>query len=131
MDRMAAAGGYDRVREFLEQGRADHRRVTAEWLAGRLGVPVAECAYMLDVLAAEGIVRRHGGAGAATWYAPVVPRSWVGLRRAAVGLLALLACTAVVATGVLMHHVFYFAIGLALGLMIAFAWLDWELRARG
>jgi hypothetical protein len=43
---------------------------------------------------------------------------------------AVAASAAVVAAGALLEHVFYFAMGLALGIMIAFAWLDWELRSR-
>jgi hypothetical protein len=46
------------------------------------------------------------------------------------GVLILASSVAIVALSTLLHHVFFFAVGLALGLLIAFAWLDWELRSR-
>ena len=130
MDRATAPPGYGRVRTFLESGQADDRRLTAEWLAGRLGVPLTDCAGALDCLAADGLVRRHKRADAPPWFDVVPPPTYVGLRRVALGLLVLLCSVAVVVTGAMLQHVFFFALGLGLGLMIAFAWLDWELRSR-
>ncbi|HEV8637567.1 MAG TPA: hypothetical protein VG370_25390 [Chloroflexota bacterium] len=130
MDRATAPASYDRVRAFLESGQANGRRVTAEWLAGRLGVPVLDCSGALDQLAADGLVRRQTRPDEPPWFAVVPPGACVGLRRVGLGLLVLLISVAVVATGAMLQHVFYFALGLGLGLMIAFAWLDWELRSR-
>jgi hypothetical protein len=119
---------YTRVRSFLEGGHADGRRVTAEWLAGRLGVPVDSCELALDRLARERVVRRRGRGGGATWFD--VASGVTGPRRLAVAVLAVAASGGVVVTGAMLEHVFYVAMGLALGIMIAFAWVDWELRAR-
>jgi hypothetical protein len=121
---------FDRVRRFVDAGRVDNRRLTAEWLAGRLGVPLSDCSSALDCLAADGVIRRHGRADGPPWFDVVPPPSWVGLRRIGLGLLVLLCSVGVVVAGAMLKHVFFFALGLGLGLMIAFAWLDWELRSR-
>jgi hypothetical protein len=130
VDRATASAGYDRVRAFVESGQANGRRLTAEWLAGRLGMPVLECSGALDDLAADGLVRRHARSDGPPWFDVVPPGAWVGLRRIGLGLLVLLTSVAVVLAGAMLQHVFYFALGLGVGLMIAFAWLDWELRSR-
>lgn len=127
---VADATSYARLREFLEADELGDRRLTAEWLAGRLHMPLRTCAASLDRLANEGHVHRHTRAGDAPWFAVVPPAPRTGLRRIALGLLVALVCTAVVGTGAMLNHIFFFALGLAIGLMIAFAWLDWELRSR-
>ena len=122
--------GQARARRFIEDGRADARRVTAEWLAGRLGVPVEDCATALEELAAEGVIRRHQRRGLHPWFDLETRGAVRGSRRIVLAVVAVLASCSVIAAGALLEHVFYFVTGLALGIMIAFAWLDWELRAR-
>jgi hypothetical protein len=130
VDRAIAPPGYERVRAFLESGQANGRRLTAEWLAGRLGVPLRDCCGALDCLAADGLVRRHDRSDGPPWFDVVPPPGRVGLRRIGLGLLVLLGSAAIALGGAMLQHVFFFALGLGLGLMIAFAWLDWELRSR-
>ena len=121
---------YARLRLFLETEELATRRLTAEWLAGRLLLPLGECARALDRLATEGIVQRHGRVDAPPWFEVVPPASRAGLRHVALGVVILAAAIAIVTLSTLLHHIFFFAVGLALGLLIAFAWLDWELRSR-
>jgi hypothetical protein len=121
---------YARLRLFLETEDLATRRLTAEWLAGRLVLPLRECAQALDRLANEGVVQRRGRLGTTPWFEIVPPASRAGLRHFVLGVLILAVSAAIVALSTLLHHVFFFAVGLALGLLIAFAWLDWELRAR-
>ena len=128
MESTLARDAYERVRGFLEGGQVDGRRVTAEWLAGRLGVPVETCELALQRLARERVVRRHARRGGPAWFdvAPYV----TGRRRLLVAVAAVAVSGGVVAAGAMLEHVFYFAMGLALGIMVTFAWLDWELRSR-
>jgi hypothetical protein len=128
--RAEAATSYARVRLFLEHEDLTARRLTAEWLAGRLVLPLRECAQLLDRMASEGLVRRHGAPDAPPWFEVVPPREGTGLRHALFGAMILASSVAIVALSTLFHHIFFFAVGLALGLLIAFAWLDWELRSR-
>ena len=121
---------YARLRLFLESEDLATRRLTAEWLAGRLVLPLRECAQALDQLAGEGVVQRHGRLDATPWFEVVPPPSRAGLRHLMLGVLILAVSVAIVALSTLLHHIFFFAVGLALGLLIAFAWLDWELRSR-
>jgi hypothetical protein len=121
---------YARLRLFLESEDLTSRRLTAEWLAGRLVLPLRECAQGLDRLASEGVVQRHVQGGAPPWFEVVPPASRAGVRHFVLGVLIIAISFAIVALSTLLHHVFFFAVGLALGLLIAFAWLDWELRSR-
>jgi hypothetical protein len=130
VDQAIAPPGYGRVRAFLESGQAQDRRLTAEWLAGRLGVPLPDCTSALDCLTADGVVRRHKRADGPPWFDLAPAPSHTGLRRAVVGMLVLISSIAVAVAGAMLHHIFFFALGLGLGLMIAVAWLDWELRPR-
>ena len=120
----------ERVRRFVEDGRVDNRRVTAEWLAGRLGLSVGECTAALQALSADGVLRRHRRRGEPPWFEVETHGAVRGSRRVLLAAVALLASCSVVAAGALLEHVIYFAMGLAVGIMIAFAWLDWELRSR-
>jgi hypothetical protein len=129
-ERVADATTYARLRAFLEGEELGDRRLTAEWLAGRLSIPLWRCAGALDQLASEGLVHRHTRPGEPPWFDLVSPAPRTALRRLGLGLVVLVICAAVVGTGAMLHHVFYFALGVAIGLMIAFAWLDWELRSR-
>ena len=121
---------YARLRLFLESEELTTRRLTAEWLAGRLVLPLRECAQALDQLASDGLVRRHARHDSTPWFEVVPPPSRDGLRHLVLGVLILAVSIAIVALSTLLHHIFFFAVGLALGLLIAFAWLDWELRSR-
>src|SRR5204863_1024098 len=115
---------------FLESDDLTGRRLTAEWLAGRLGIPLRVCAASLDQLATEGMVHRHRRAGEAPWFDVVPPATASGLRRFALGVVVIAFSLALAGAGAMLHHIFYFALGMALGLLVAFAWLDWELRSR-
>ena len=128
--RAEVPSSYARLRRFLETEDLATRRLTAEWLAGRLVLPLRECAQVLDRLASEGLVQRHGRFDATPWFEVVPPASRAGLRDLMLGVLILALSVAIVAGSTLLHHIFFFAVGLALGLLIAFAWLDWELRQR-
>jgi hypothetical protein len=128
--RAEASSSYARLRLFLETEELATRRLTAEWLAGRLVLPLRECAQLLDRLASEGLVQRHLRNDAAPWFEVVPPANRTGLRHFMLGVLILASSVAIVALSTLLHHVFFFAVGLALGLLIAFSWLDWELRSR-
>ena len=130
MEPAVVSGALERVRRFVEGGRVDNRRMTAEWLAGRLGLPVGACAAALQQLATDGVLRRHGRRGEPPWFEVETHGAVRGSRRLLVALFAVVASGAVVATGAMLEHVFYFAMGLAVGIMITFAWLDWELRSR-
>jgi hypothetical protein len=130
MEPAVVSEGEARVRRFVEGGRVDSRRLTAEWLAGRLGVPVGECAAALQALAADGVLQRHGRRGEPPWFEIETRGAVRGSRRVLLAAVALLASCSVVAAGALLEHVIYFAMGLAVGIMITFAWLDWELRSR-
>jgi hypothetical protein len=128
--RTEVADTYARLRLFLESEELGTRHLTAEWLAGRLVLPLRECAQVLDRLAREGLVRRREEHDSPPWFEVVPPTSGTGLRHFMLGVLILTSSIAIVALSTLFHHVFFFAVGLALGLLIAFAWLDWELRSR-
>jgi hypothetical protein len=130
IDRQAGTASYAKLRLFLESEDVGARRLTAEWLAGRLLLPLRECAQGLDRLASEGVVRCRGREEGTLWFELVPPASRAGLRHFLLGVMIVAASLSVVVLGAMLHHVFYFAVGLALGLLIAFAWLDWELRAR-
>ena len=129
-EKVSDATSYVRLRAFLETDDLSDRRLTAEWLAGRLLLPLRECAQGLDRLASEGLVQRHGSHDAPPWFEVVPPASRAGLRHAVLGIMILGAAIAIVTLSTLLHHIFFFAVGLALGMLIAFAWLDWELRSR-
>jgi hypothetical protein len=127
----ADATSYARLRTFLDEEDVGSRRLTAEWLAGRLILPLSECARVLDRLAGEGIVRRHyAREEGLPWFEVVPPPERTGLSHLFLAVIIVAASVSVVALGAILHHVFFFAVGLALGLLIAFAWLDWELRSR-
>jgi hypothetical protein len=128
--RTELATSYARLRSFLETEDLLERRLTAEWMAGRLVLPLRECAQGLDRLAGEGLLRRHCTADSPPWFEVVPPSSRAGLRHFMLGVVILTLSVAVVTLSTLFHHIFFFAVGLALGLLIAFAWLDWELRSR-
>jgi hypothetical protein len=128
--RAEVPSSYARLRLFIETEDLGARHLTAEWLAGRLVLPLRECAQGLDRLASEGLVQRYAHDGAAPWFEVVPPSSQTGLRHFMLGVLIIASSVAIVALSTLLHHVFFFAVGLALGLLIAFSWLDWELRSR-
>lgn len=129
-ERVADATGYGRLRAFLETEELTERRLTAEWLAGRLSIPLRSCGALLDQLASEGVVHRHTRVGEAPWFDVVPPSPRTGFRRFVLGLVVLVLCAVVVGAGVMLHHIFWFVFGLTVGFMMAFAWLDWELNTR-
>ena len=129
-ERLLGKTSYTRIRDFLESEEVNGRTVTAEWLAGRLSIPLRACIGGLDVLTSEGFVFRHVRPDGPPWF-ECVPRSTNSNgRRVGLGIIVLIASIAVVVAGAMLQHVLYFALGLGLGLMIAISWLDWEMRAR-
>lgn len=129
-EKVADATSYGRLRTFLEAEELTERRLTAEWLAGRLGIPLRSCGALLDQLAREGVVHRHSRADDAPWFDVVPPSPRTGFRRFLLGIVVMAICAGVVGTGAMLHHIFWFALGLTVGFLIAFAWLDWELNTR-
>lgn len=129
-ERVADASTYVRVRAFLDSEDLSDRRLTAEWLAGRLGIPLRKCAALLDQLAREGIVQRHTRAGDAPWFDVVPPSPRGGVRRVLLGIAVLALCAAVVGAAAMLRHISWLAPAMAIGLIVAFAWLDWEIRSR-
>ncbi len=128
--RLLNNASYTRIRDFIESEDVNGRRVTAEWLAGRLGIPLRACLGGLDILTSEGFVFRHVRPDGPPWFECVPRTSNTSGRRVGLGIVVLIASIAVVVAGAMLQHVLYFALGLGLGLMIAISWLDWEMRAR-
>lgn len=125
------SSAYARVRAFLESEDTSERRVTVEWLAGRLHLPIADCAEVVERLVGESALRRHrGGPSEGSWFEILSPPPAAGVRHAVLGTLTICVSIAIVVLGAMLHHIFFFALGLGLGLLIAFAWLDWELKSR-
>ena len=116
------------IRAFFESPAARRRAVTAEWLAGRLGLPIPLCDAALSRLIASHDVRRVRRSKAT----PVYERSDSAVGHLGSRLIIALVVLAVVAAAVFValhsRYVFLAAEALAIGLIIAFAWLDAELR---
>lgn len=116
------------IRAYLESPAARERAVTAEWLAGRLGLPLPLCDVALGRLIAARAIRRIRRSKAAPVYlrADATSRRLGGRLVIALGILAVIT----VAIFIALHsrYVFIGAEALAIGLIIAFAWLDAELH---
>lgn len=116
------------IREFFGSPEANRRAVTLEWLAGRLGLPLVLCEAALGRLVAAGQIRRIGRSKTT----PVFTQHERGRRRIA-GHLLVAAIVLAIAFGAAFiainsRYVFVAVEALAIGLIVAFAWLDAELR---
>jgi hypothetical protein len=116
------------IRGYLETPAARQRPVTSEWLAGRLGLPLSVCEHALSRLVSARVVRRvHRGKTP-----PVYVRATHRVHRVRGHLIVLLAVAIVLGVVVVVvansRFVFVGAEALAIGLIVAFAWLDAELR---
>ena len=116
------------IRGYLDTPLGRQRPVTSEWLAGRLGLPLSICEAALGRLVAASLVHRLRRSKAP----PVYVR---GERRAThlgvhflVAMLVLGIVTLAVFVALNSKYILLGAEALAIGLIIAFAWLDAELR---
>jgi hypothetical protein len=116
------------IRGFLDSPAARQRAVTAEWLAGRLGLPLAICEHALGRLVAIHAVRRvyRGRTPPLYLRSTSIGRNLRAHLIIALLVAAVLAAVAFVALN--SRFVFVGAEALFIGLIIAFAWLDAELR---
>ena len=116
------------IRSLLDSTEIRQRAVTSEWLAGRLGLPLEVCEAAISRLVSARVVRRIRRPKTA----PVYLRSDRGGNSLGghlmVALIALAVITAAVFIALNSRYVLLGAEALAIGLIIAFAWLDAELR---
>ena len=116
------------IRGFLESPSGRQRAVTSEWLAGRLGLPLPLCKAALGRLVSASIVCRLRRSKAPPVY---VRRERSGSNLGVhfvVAMLVLVVVTAAVFVALNSRYILLGAEALAIGLIIAFAWLDAELR---
>jgi len=116
------------IRDFFASPAAARRPVTAEWLAGRLGLPVSICEAALARLVAAKLLRRVNRGKALPVYVP-----YEGRRRYLGGQLLVAVIALAIAVGAAFiainsRYVFIAIEALAVGLIVAFAWLDAELH---
>jgi len=116
------------IRAFLESPAARNRAVTAEWLAGRLGLPLPLCDSALSRLIAAHAVRRVRRSRASPVYLRRDSSAGNLGGRLVIALVVLSVVAAAVFVALHSRYVFLAAEALAIGLIIAFAWLDAELR---
>lgn len=116
------------IRVFLDTPAGRQRAVTAEWLAGRLGLPLALCEAALGRLVQTSIVRRIRRSKAPPVYLRSDHRASKLSGHLIIALLVLVVVTAAVFVALNSKYVLLGAEALAIGLIIAFAWLDAELR---
>ncbi len=116
------------IRSLLDSTEIHQRAVTCEWLAGRLGLPLEVCEAALSRLVTAHVVRRIRRPKTAPVYLQA-DRSVSNLGgHLMVALIALAVITAAVFIALNSRYVLLGAEALAIGLIIAFAWLDAELR---
>jgi hypothetical protein len=116
------------IRVFLDSAAGRQRAVTAEWLAGRLGMPLPLCEAALTRLVQTSFVRRIRRSKAPPIYLRADGRSTKLTSHLIIALLVLLVVTAAFFVALNSKYVLLGAEALAIGLIIAFAWLDAELR---
>lgn len=116
------------IRGYLDSPVGRQRAVTSEWLAGRLGLPLSLCEAALGRLVAASLVRRLRRSKAP----PVYVRSERHATHLGVHFLVALLVVVIVTVAVFValnsKYILLGAEALAIGLIIAFAWLDAELR---
>jgi hypothetical protein len=116
------------IRGFLESPVGRQRAVTCEWLAGRLGIPMTLCEAALGRLVSASLVRRLRRSQASPVYIRGEPHvSHLGLHFV-IAMLVLVIVTAAMFVALNSKYILLGAEALAIGLIIAFAWLDAELR---
>ena len=116
------------IRDFFGSPAAQKRAVTAEWLAGRLGLPLGLCEAALARLVSGGVIRRIGRGKTTPVY---THRERHGRRIGGHLLVAVIALAIAVGAAFIAinsRYVFMAVEALAVGLIVAFAWLDAELR---
>jgi hypothetical protein len=116
------------IRTLLDTPAARQRAVTSEWLAGRLSLPLAVCEAALSRLVASRQVRRVRRSKAAPIYVRADRRVTNLGGHLVIAMLVLGLVTAAVFIALNSRYVLLGAEALAIGLIIAFAWLDAELR---
>ena len=116
------------IRDFFGSPSANRRSVTAEWLAGRLGLPLALCEVALGRLVAAGLLSRIGRSKLTPVYSArdQRPRRFGG--HVLVAVIALTIAVGAAFIAVNSRYLFIAVEALAVGLIVAFAWLDAELR---
>src|SRR5579883_580378 len=116
------------IRSFFDSAAPTQRAVTAEWLAGRLGLPLVVCDAALTRLVDARILRKVSRSK----NSPLYTRSNSSHRSLGghllVALLALTTVTVAFFVALNSRYVFIAGEALAVGLIIAFAWLDAELH---
>lgn len=128
MHEIEESRAIEAIRDFFGSAAAERRAVTAEWLAGRLGIPLVLCEAALNRLVAAGVLRRVGRSKASPVYTKRDARSYhvVGHLLIAAIVLAIAIGAAFIAMN--SRYVFIAVEALAIGLIVAIAWLDAELR---
>jgi uncharacterized membrane protein len=116
------------LRGFFDSPAGQQRAVTAEWLAGRLGLPLQVCEAALGRLVAARAIRRLRRNRAAPVYLRRAARAGNLGGHLIVAMVTLAVVTAAVFIALNSRYVLLGAEALAIGLIIAFAWLDAELR---
>ena len=116
------------LRDFFGSAAASRRAFTSEWLAGRLSLPLVLCEAALSRLVSAGVLRRVGRGRSTPLYL-----KHDGRRHHVRGHLIVAAIVLAVALGAAFiamnsRYVFIAVEALAIGLIVAFAWLDAELR---
>lgn len=116
------------IRAFLDTPAAKQRAVTSEWLAGRLGLPLPMCEVALNRLVAAGAVHRLRRGKTAPVYERSVSAASHLRGHLILAVIAAVVIGAMIFVAVDSRFVFVGAEALVIGLIIAFAWLDAELR---
>lgn len=116
------------IRSFFDTATPGRRAVTSEWLAGRLGLPLVVCETALGRLVDARFVRRIPRQRMAPVYARRTTRRRTIGGHLVVALIVLTVVTGAFFVALNSRYVFIAGEALAVGLIIAFAWLDAELR---
>lgn len=116
------------IRDFFGTPAGKKRPVTAEWLAGRLGLPLVLCEAALGRLVGAGALRRVGRGKIAPVYLPRGRRRYRLSSHLLVAAIFLAAALGVAFIVIDSRYAFIAVEALAVGLIAAFAWLDAELR---
>lgn len=116
------------IRAFLDTPAARQRAVTSEWLAGRLGLPLSVCEIALNRLVAAGVVHRLRRGKTSPVYERAVSTASHLRGHLILAIIAAVVLGAMIFVAVNSRFVFVGAEALVIGLIIAFAWLDAELR---
>ncbi|MGH2458543.1 MAG: hypothetical protein ACRDIY_06710 [Chloroflexota bacterium] len=116
------------IRDFFASPAANRRAVTAEWLAGRLSLPLALCEIAVGRLVATGLLKRIGRGKTPPVYSTRVQRSRRLGGHILVAVIALAIAIGAAFIAVNSRYLFIAVEALAVALIVAFAWLDAELR---